>query len=175
MKYRLSERDRRYVEQIIAEICRRLKLYRFPSDYREIGWVGFLEIFRAHREKFLGTGREGWAQAARVIYERLYAEKQAEDILKYQTISLDEPISPENDTPRGEYLLPKHGDFQSSVCFWDYLADLDRASHDAGLLARALANGDTLREVQRDNGWKACRTNTAFRETRRAMEEYLRI
>lgn len=175
MKYKLSERDRKYVEWIIAEICRKLKLHRFPADYQEIGWVSFLEVFHAHREKFFGTGKEGWKLAVQVIFERLSMEKRTEDILKYQTVSLDAPISPNVDTTRGELVRPKHGDFQSSVCFWDYINDLGHASKDAAVLARALANGDTIEEVRQDYGWGTYRTGAALKRTRRAMEEYLRI
>lgn len=175
----LSSREERMVEAFIDDICHQLSLdIRNPRDaryYRNIGWVGFLEVYRNQPDSFRGHGRLGWGSAALAIHEKLLTEKRAQEFSLYHTVSLEAPISAETETPRIELLGSPRGDHQNSVCFQDYLERLTLEDSDAGFLARCLINKDTLDEVRLVYQWSSPRVYRAFNALRSAMEEYLRI
>ena len=144
-------------------------------DYQNIGWEGFLEVYRNQPGIFSGSGRRGWQEAARVIYEKLAQEKATKDKIRYGQISLDIPISAEIPVERIDLLRNIAGDFQNSVCLRDYINELSRRSPDAGFLARRFMEGDTLDEVRHLNHWGETRTNQAWHKLREVMEDYWRI
>ncbi len=175
----LSSREERMVETFIDDICHQLSLdirnSRDAQYYRNIGWVGFLEVYHDQPDSFRGSGRRGWGSAALAIHEKLLAEKQSRDFSFYHEISLDAPVFNENETPRIDLCGPRTGDHQNSVCFWDYLHRLSLQDQDAAFLACRLVDQETLTEIQRVYQWPPERVYRAFNALRSAMEEYLRI
>lgn len=175
----LSANEERMVEAFIDDICHQLCLnirnHQDARYYRNIGWEGFLEVYREQPTSFRGNGLRGWGSAALVIHEKLLAEKESQERSFFQEISLNAPVSAENDVPLIELLGPRTGDHQNSVCFWDYLDRLSLRDRDAAFLACRLIDQETLSEIQRVYHWTPQRVYRAFNTLKAAMEEYLSI
>lgn len=174
-KRNFSRRDQKFVEDLIRDICDEVGLDCREPDYMNIGWEGFLDVYRNQRGGFWGDGNRGWYAAAKVIHEKLTREKAILDFARYGLVSLDAALSPENTETRLDRLQTRGGDFQNSVCFWDYIDDLEQRSWDAGFLARRFIEGDTPDEIRHVNHWGSARFYRAFNELREAMEGYLQI
>lgn len=174
-----SRQEERIVTAFIDDVCRQLQLdlrnVHHAKCYRNIGWEGFLEVYREQPGSFQGNGQLGWSAAALAIQEKLLAEKRAQDLSRYQELSLDAPLAGEDSVPRIELLGFRRGDHQNSVCFWDYLDRLALRDEDAGFLAHRLIDKETLDEIQLTCRWSPERIGRAFNILREAMEDYLRI
>lgn len=174
-----TPREERLIDSLIDDICGQLGLnVRDVSSaryYRNLGWEGFLEVYRAQPESFQASGVRGWSSAALIIREKLWEEKQAQGFALYGQMSLDAPISAENELPLMELMVSRCGDHQNSVCFWDYLERLGERNRDAAFLARRLVDEETMEEIQDIYHWSADRLYRAFNNLHTAMEEYLRI
>jgi len=174
-----SPREERAVNFFIHDICGRLGLDTRDAGsaryYRNLGWEGFLEVYQAQPESFRGSGRRGWSSAALVIHEKLRSEKRERDFARYGQLSLDAPVSEENQTSLMELLVFRRGDCQNSVCFWDYLERLGERDWDAAFLAYRLMERETMEEIGDVYQWPPERLYRAFNRLRAAMEAYLRI
>jgi len=147
------------VDSFIDTLCGQIGLNDRDGSsaryYRDLGWEGFLEVYRAQPESFRASGTRGWCSAALVIHEKLREEKRAQDFALYGQISLDAPISADNETPLIELLGFRRGDHQNSVCFWDYLERLGEEDRDAAFLARRLVEEETMEEIQDVYHWSS--------------------
>lgn len=174
-----TSREARLIDSFIDDICDQLGLNTRDIStaryYRNLGWEGFLEVYRSQPESFRAGGFRGWNSAALVIREKLWEEKQARDFALYGQISLDAPVSEEQEVPLMELLVFRQGDHQNSVCFWDYLERLGERNQDAAFLARRLIDRETMEEIRDVYDWPPDRLYQAFNSLRAAMEEYLRI
>lgn len=179
MRREFTPRETRLIDSFIDDICGQVGLNTRDSNsaryYRNLGWEGFLEAYRAQPESFRANGVRGWRSAALIIHEKLQAEKRMQDFTLYGQVSLDGPISAENELPRLELIVSRHGDHQNSVCFWDYLERLRKNDHDAAFLAYRLVDKETMDEIRDLYHWSADRLYRAFNNLRTAMEEYLSI
>jgi len=174
----LSPGEERLVDNFIDDICDQLGLRTRNADlryYHNLGWEGFLEVYRNQPDSFRGSGRRGWSSAALVIYELLREEKRGRDFDLYRTIPADTPVPEENKTPLLDLLCHGGGDPQNSVCFWDYLERLSAETEDAAFLAYRLIDRETLEEIRCVYDWPPDRLYRAFNTLRAAMEEYLKI
>lgn len=90
----------------------------------------------------------------------------------HKEISLDLPVSPENPTQRLQLLKATQGDFQNSVCFWDYLEHLER---DVNRLARRLIDGDSAEEIQVRYHWNQQYYSDIYDSLSQSMERYWAI
>lgn len=171
----LSKRDRERVEYLIQDVCRMTGLNPKESDFMNIGWEAFLDVYRCQPESFYGAGGKGWYAAAKVMFEKMAREKAALDFAWFGTCSLDMPVSDEVPVSRLDMLPSKNGDFQNGVCLMDYVNGLYSQSADAGFLARRFMEGDTLEEIRLINHWSPHRTYQALHVLREAMEAYCNI
>lgn len=171
-----SRRDREYVEELILEICERIGLNMRNAGLRDIclntGWESFLQVYREQPESFRGSGWRGWDSAAKRIREKQLQVKRALDFARYGQVSLNQPARDESTSPRIEYLRTRIGDFQDSVCFWDYIERLDE---DEAFLAVRLTEGDTPGEVRELYHWEWNHLLQVSARLREAMLAYYRI
>lgn len=94
------------------------------------------------------------------------------DFARYGQVSLNQPARDESTSPRIEYLRTRLGDFQDSVCFWDYIERLDK---DETFLAVRLTEGDTPGEVRELYHWEWNHLLQVLAKLREAMLDYYRI
>ena len=90
----------------------------------------------------------------------------------YQQVSLDLPVSDKVPMPHAELLQSPHGDFQNSVCFFDYL---ERMGPDVSKMAHSLIHGCSMEEIRGYYRWSRPHTYHTFNCLRAGILEYLRI
>lgn len=173
-----TQRETDLIASFVDDICGQMGLDMRDGNsahYRSLGWEGFLEVYRAQPERFRGDGIQGWSSAAQAICEKLREEKRAQNLTFYGQVSLDRPISAENELPLVELIAFCHEDHQNSVCFWDYLERLKARDQDAAFLAYQLMDKETVDEIQKLCHWPTDRLSRALSSLRAAMEAYWRI
>ena len=111
-------------------------------------------------------------RAYHIIWDALSKEQKCTNIWRYKYTSADQPARYDIPTPLIELQHSRHGDFQNSVCFHDYLAHL---GPDTRLMAYGLIHGDTIEEIQSYLRWDYDHTHFIYNDLREKMEEYLRI
>lgn len=81
-------------------------------------------------------------------------------------------MNSETETLRIELLRDHHGDFQNSVCFHDYLRNLEQ---DVCRMAYCLINGGTVEEARAYYRWSWDHAHKTYRSLREEIERYLSI
>lgn len=120
-----SLRERRMIDGFIKEICRTERLPLNDPQLFQCGWEAFLSVYRDAPEGFSHDGTKGWRRAYLIIRDALLQERRAMEFFLYHVDSLDKPVNEEIEISRMELLEQPHGDFQNSVCFYDFLNRLD--------------------------------------------------
>lgn len=89
----------------------------------------------------------------------------------YRDLSLDKPVC-ENGATLANFLTGKHGNFESSVCLFDYL---NRLPEDVRQAAYGLMDGEPLEALRGIYRWSADRACWIYNQLRSALEEYAAI
>ena len=171
-KTSFSLRGYRLIDSFIREIFDLFYLPHHNRDLYQCAWVAFLSTLQDRPFSFSHTNSPGWERAYHIIWDALEKEQKHDDIWRYKYTSADQPVRYDIPTPLIELQPSRHGDFQNSVCLFDYLAHLDP---DIRLMAYGLIHGDTIEEIQFDHRWDYDHTHLVFSDLRVKMEEYLRI
>lgn len=172
-KRRFSRREEAVVERMIRDAIRELALERGSAEeLHAIGWQAFLSVYHYDPVGFRWDGAGGWARAYQAVYDALSAYKKQRNDDCYRLISLDKPISGENETPLISRLPTHHGDFSQYVCLCDYLS---RLPWDEQQLAWTLINGYDLEEIPAAFYCDPKEVEGTYHRLRESMEQYLRI
>ena len=169
---RFSHREEKLVDGMIQSIRRNISLAEsYDDEARDIGWSAFLSVYGKYPAWFLWTGAGGWARAYLEIQKELLAFK-AWINSSYYTVSLDQPLGGESETPRIDLLPTCHGDFAMHVCLQDYLA---RLPEDEQWLARTLTDGYSVEEIPVIFRCDPGELDELYRRLRESMTRYLAI
>ena len=167
-----SPRERQLIDRFIEEICQALHLPPNDEDLHQCGWEAFLSVYLKMPELFSSNSAEAWRRAYQAIWGALEKERKRIQRSIYQSFSLEQPISKEVPVPRAQLLQTPHGDFQNSVCFYDYL---DRMGQDVSRMAYSLIRGCSVEEISGYYRWSKPYTDDTYRRLQVEMQEYLRI
>lgn len=169
---RFSHREEKLVDGMIQSISRNISLAEsYDDEARDIGWSAFLSVYGKYPAWFLWTGAGGWARAYLEIQKELLAFKTWINS-SYYTVSLDQPLSGESETPRIDLLPTCHGDFAMHVCLQDYLAQLPE---DEQWLVRTLTDGYSVEEIPVIFRCDPGELDELYRRLRESMMRYLAI
>lgn len=171
-KKSFSLRGYRFIDGFIWEIFDFFHLPHQNKDLYQCAWVAFLSAYQERPLSFSRTNSPGWMRAYHIIWDALAKEQKRTNIWRYKYTSADQPARYDIPTPLIELQHSRHGDFQNSVCFHDYLAHL---GPDTRLMAYGLIHGDTIEEIQSYLRWDYDHTHFIYNDLREKMEEYLRI
>ena len=167
-----SRREEAIIDNMIQGVICDLSLgKRHEDELRSIGWHAFLSVYDAGPERFRWAGEDGWTQAYLQIRSELAAYK-AEQNRKYHTVSLDQPISSDSETPLRNLLPTCHGDFAQHICLRDYVS---RLPENERWLARTLERGYTLEEIPSAFRRSPKKLERTYHRLRASMEHYLEL
>ena len=166
MKWKLEGRNQALAEGFVQEVCRVYQVAPEDEYLRQAAWQGFCQACRSYG----GVNRhyDFWDYAFLCTREALLDCRREERWWKW-ILSLDHPVSPEDETPRRERWLPVQGDFTRGLDFLDYL---DRMEEEVRMLARGLMAGYSWQEVAWWNDWSPYQLSRFRWDLTRAMIAY---
>ena len=167
-----SLRERQLIDGFIEEICLALHLLPNDEDLHQCGWAAFLSVYRDAPHLFSSNSLEGWRRAYHIIWDALTQERRQIQAALYRSVSLDLPVSRDVPVSRAQLLQAPHGDFQNSVCFYDYL---ERMGQDVNKMALSLIQGCSIEEISGYYRWSKPHTYYTYNQLRTGLLEYLRI
>ena len=168
----LSQREQRIVENAISRMCQALGVSEKDGELRQIAWVEILSVYRDDPKGFQGDSVRVWRRAYGLAGDAMLREVYSSQRWAFGQVSLDEPVWKDSETTLLQLLHSPSGNFENSVCLWDYLS---RQHPDVQRTARGLLEGETLSQLRGCYQWDWHHTYWAFDRLRAAMEEYQRI
>ena len=169
-KRNLSRRERDMIESAITRMCRALGVSQRDEELRQIAWVEILSVYQDDPRGF--QGGSGWRRACGLAGDAILREVRCRQRQIYGQRSLDEPVRGDTEATLLQLLHAPSGNFENSVCLWDYLS---RLHPDVQRTARGMMEGETLSQLRGCYGWSQDYACWARSHLVTAMEEYLRI
>lgn len=168
----ISPREQRLIGNFIQGILHVRHISEHNEDLFQCAWVAFLRVYRDNPSAFSSSHSHGWERAYLMISDALSDAQRQNNFWLYGQTSLDQPVSCEIAVPRVHLLMAPHGDFQDSVCFYDYL---QRMKQNTRRMAYALINGSSISEIQSHYGWHPSYVHYIYQDLQTEIQEYLNI
>lgn len=175
MKYKqrdFSPREQRLIHKFIKDIFCDQHLSDSNGDLYQCAWEAFLSVYRDNPSSFSSSSFRGWKRAYLIIWDALVETKRQNNFWLYSQASLDQEVSEEVQVSHIQLLQAPHGDFQNSVCFHDYLQNMDR---DIRRTAYGLINGGSIEEIRSYYNWDHDYMRQICSDLRIKIKEYIDI
>lgn len=168
----ISPREQRLIGNFIQGVFLTKHISKPNEDLIQCAWVAFLCAYRDNPSAFSSSHSPGWERAYLMISDALAEAQRQYRFRRYRQTSLDQPVSHDVAVPRVQLLTAPHGDFQSSVCFHDYLQHMKQ---NVRQMAYELISGSSLNEIQSHYGWHPNYIRYIYQNLKTGMQEYLTI
>lgn len=168
----ISPREQRLIGNFIQDVFHTKHISKPNEDQIQCAWVAFLCAYRDNPSAFSSPHSLGWERAYLMILDALAEAKRQHNFWQYRQASLEQPVSHDVAVPRAQLLTAPHGDFQNSVCFYDYLQHMKQ---NVRQMAYELINGSSISEIQSHYGLHPNYIRYIYQNLQTEMQEYLTI